>query len=78
MAGGQGDPVNGGDTDGAASFGGGHKATPSQGGLEYFTIEKVREQVIGYSHEAEGAARELGRRTRTEQKEALTALIALA
>ena len=78
MAGEQDDPVSGGVTDGDASFGGGSKTTPSRGGFEDFTIDELRDQIIGDSHEAEGAARELGRRTRTEQKEALTALIALA
>ena len=78
MAGEQDDPVGGGVTDGDASFGGGSTTTPSRGGFEDFTIDELRDQIIGDSHEAEGAARELGRRTRTEQKGALAALIALA
>ena len=62
MAGGLGDPVGGGVTDGAASVGSGHVTTSSRGEMEGLTIEDLRDQVMEGSHEPEGAARELWRR----------------
>ena len=64
MAGGLGDPVGGGVTDGAASVGSGHVTTSSRGEMEGLTIEDLRGQVMEGSHDPEGAARELCRRSR--------------
>ena len=62
MAGGLGDPVGGGVTDGAASVGSGHVTTSSRGEMEGLAIADLRDQVMEGSHEPQGAARELWRR----------------
>ena len=63
-AGGPGDTVGGGGTDGAASVGSGHVTTSSRGEMEGLTIEELRDRVMEGSHEPEGAARELWRPAR--------------
>ena len=78
MADGAGDPVGAGGTDGAASDGGAHMATSSPAGIACLTIKDSRDLVMEDSQEPEGTARELGRQARTEQKDALTKLIAQA
>ena len=64
MAGRLGDPVGASVTDGAASVRSGHVTTSSRGEMEGLTIEDLRDQVMEGSHDPEGAARELWRRSR--------------